>query len=124
MNVDLLEKVKNLGFQENDAKVYLALLELGKATVTEIGKVTKMNRTTGYDILERLCLNGVANRLTIGKKNMYIAEPPVRLKQYLKNKKQKIENNLEKLETFFPDLNSLYKTDLKPCIKFLKDERE
>ena len=55
MNIDLKEQIKKIGFPENDAKVYLALLELGRATVTEIGKTTGMNRTTGYDILERLC---------------------------------------------------------------------
>jgi len=120
MNIDLLEQIKKIGFQENEAKVYLALLELGRATVTEIGKATGMNRTTGYDILERLCLNGVANRTTVGKKHMYIAEPPIRLKQYLKNKQHAIENNLEKLDNFLPDLRSLHKTDLKPGIKFFE----
>jgi sugar-specific transcriptional regulator TrmB len=120
MNMDLREQIKKIGFPENDARVYLALLELGRATVTEIGKATGMNRTTGYDILERLCLNGVANRTTVGKKHMYLAEPPIRLKQYLLNKKNTIENNLEKLENFLPDLRSLYKTDLKPGIKFFE----
>lgn len=120
MNLNLLEQIKKIGFQDNEAKVYLALLELGRATVTEIGKATGMNRTTGYDILERLCLNGVANRTTVGKKHMYLAEPPIRLKQYLTNKKHTIENNLEKLDNFLPDLRSLYKTDLKPGIKFFE----
>ncbi len=120
MSIDLLAEIKKIGFQENEAKVYLALLELGRATVTEIGKATGMNRTTGYDILERLCLNGVANRTMVGKKHMYLAEPPIRLKQYLTNKKHTIENNLEKLDNFLPDLRSLYKTELKPGIKFFE----
>jgi len=120
MNIDLLEQIKKLGVQNNEARIYLALLELGRATVTEISKKASLNRTTGYDILERLCLKGVANRTAIGKKNMYLAEPPIRLKQYFVNKKNTIDNRLEKLEDILPDLKSLYKTELKPGIKFFE----
>lgn len=114
----LTEDLEKIGLQPNEAKIYLALLELGQGTVTQISKLAGLNRTTGYDILERLCLHGVTNRNVSGKKRTYIAEPPSRLSQYLENKKKQAERRLEELKNFLPDLQSLYKTDLKPVIKF------
>ena len=88
-----VEQLATLGLQKHEAIIYMALLEVGQGTVSEISKAAQLNRTTGYDILERLSLYGLANRTTLGnKKTMYIAEPPYRLKQYLENKKHQAEN--------------------------------
>ena len=73
MEVNLQEQLENLGLQVNEVKIYLALLELGKGTVSQISKIAHLNRTTGYDILERICLYGIANRSSVGKKRIYIA---------------------------------------------------
>jgi HTH-type transcriptional regulator, sugar sensing transcriptional regulator len=118
MEKDNIEKLINLGLQENEARVYLSLLELGKDNVTEISKRSNLNRTTGYDILERLCLLGIVNRSLMGKKKMYIAEPPSRLRQMIENKKNSLERSLRDLDETLPDLQLLYKKrELKPVIK-------
>ena len=124
MEISLNERIEKLGLQPNEAKVYLALLELGKGSVTDISKAAKLNRTTGYDIIERLCLQGVANRVLIGKKHLYTAEPPHRLRQLLEDKQKKAENQLKELESVFPDLQALFKSDLKPMIKFAHGKEE
>ena len=54
--------------QTNEAKIYLALVELGRGTVTEVSKMASLNRTTGYDILEPYLLYGLANRASLGTK--------------------------------------------------------
>ncbi len=118
------ENIKTLGLNTNEAAVYLALLELGKGTVTEISQKAALNRTTGYDILERLCLYGVASRSTTTKKKMYIAESPTRLKQFLENKKHQADQRLENFQQMLPDLQSLYKTELKPTIKFASGKEQ
>lgn len=119
------EKLIDLGLQTNEAVIYMALLELGKGTVAEISYKANLNRTTGYDILERLCLLGLANRTSVGgKKRTYLAEPPHRLRQYLENKKRSAERRLEELKEVLPDLQSLYKTELKPTIKFARGKEE
>src|SRR5438105_4390205 len=99
-----IQQLERLGFQSNEAKVYLALLNLGQTTVTIVSKAAKINRTTGYDVLERLCSYGVANRSGAGKKRIYIAEPPHRLRQFLDNKKKQAERRLEELGDILPDL--------------------
>jgi sugar-specific transcriptional regulator TrmB len=119
-----LENLRKLGLQPNEAAIYLALLELGSGTVTEISHKAALNRTTGYDVLERLCLHGIASRVTTGKKKVYTAESPARLRQFLENKKQVAERRLEDLKTLLPDLQSLYKTELKPTIKFAEGKEQ
>jgi len=118
MKEKMLEQLKHLGLQINEARVYLALLELGQGSVTQISRRAKLNRTTGYDVLERLGLYGLVHRSISGKrKRVYIAESPARLKQFLHRKKKQIERNLEEIDTVLPELQSLHKTELKPTIK-------
>jgi sugar-specific transcriptional regulator TrmB len=112
------EQLKKLGLQPNEARVYSALLELGRGTVTEISRRAELNRTTGYDILERLGIYGLVNRvITSTRKRLYIPEPLSRLKQFLENQKKQSDRRLENFEQVFPTLQNLFKTDLKPQIK-------
>src|SRR5574340_627849 len=121
MDYKIAEQLQKLGLQKHESQVYLALLELGQGTVTDISKAAQLNRTTGYDILERLALYGLANRTTLGaKKTMYVAEPPHRLKQYVENKKHQAERRLSDVTEIIPDLQSLYKKENKPVIKFFE----
>lgn len=124
MDIKLLEKLKQLGLQDNEAKIYLAVLELGQGTVTEISKAAKLNRTTGYDILERLCVQGIMTRSKADKKRIYVAESPARLTHFLENKRRQAERRLKELENLLPDLQALHKTELKPVIKFAEGLEE
>ena len=46
MSDKFIEALVSLGINEKQAKVYLALIELGEATVQEIAKSAELNRTT------------------------------------------------------------------------------
>src|SRR3989344_7765998 len=115
-----IEQLEKLGLQTNESRVYLALLELGKGSVSQISKLAQLNRTTSYDILERISLYGLASRSVSNKKQLYIAEPPNRLRAYVESKKRKLEESAKKLDELLPDLQSLYKTEVKPAIKFFE----
>ena len=116
------EHLKKLGLDENEAKVYLALLELGPALASEISKKASINRTTSYDILERLAGHGlVAKASGAGIRKKYSAEPPSRLTTFLKNKQKIYAKRAELAESFIPDLNLIYKEKKKPTIKFFED---
>ncbi|MDP2917995.1 MAG: helix-turn-helix domain-containing protein, partial [bacterium] len=57
------KQLTNLGLSDKEAACYLALLELGPSTVSEIAGLAKINRTTGYDILESLANYGLISHL-------------------------------------------------------------
>ncbi|MDP3741105.1 MAG: helix-turn-helix domain-containing protein [bacterium] len=121
MDVRNIQKLENMGLSRHEAQVYLSLLELGRGTVTQISQASQLNRTTGYDILERLSLYGLASRAGSGtKRKMYSAEPPVRLKQFLESKKTQAERRLEEVGEILSDLHGLYRGESKPVIKFFE----
>jgi len=123
MDHKITENLEKLGLQPNEAKVYLALLESGRGTVTQISQSAGLNRTTGYDVLERLSLYGLASRAGTGtKKKAYAAEPPIRFKQYLENKKSQAEQRLARVDDTLSDLLGLYKKESKPVIKFFEGQ--
>lgn len=118
-----IQKLVDLGLQENEAKVYVAMLGLGNATATAIAQNANLNRTTVYDVVERLSMHGLVHRIA-GNKRMYAAEPPYRLRQYLERKKRSAERRLKEVENLIPGLSEIYKTDLKPVVKFAQGKKE
>lgn len=102
------------GFSENEAKVYLATLELGESSVERIAKKARQNRTTAYhtiSLLRNKRLMSVAQR---GKKTVYIAEDPAKLKIGL-------EEKLQSLDALLPELRSIANAiDHKPRVHFFE----
>ena len=88
----MLELIKKLGFNENEIKTYLSLLELGPSLVSKIAQKASINRTSCYDVLERLVkYNLVTYASGQGSKKKYSAMPPYNLINFLE-RKQKNEN--------------------------------
>lgn len=111
--------IENLGLDENETKIYQALLELGPSTVSQITKKAGITRTFGYQILEKLSINGLVNRVSgEGAKIRYATEHPRRLIQFIQNRKNQWEKRLKEAEQRLPDLVSLYKVAEKPVIKY------
>lgn len=110
---------QELGLEKTEAKVYLALLQLGPSTVSEITKKAGITRTLGYHVLEKLGWYGLVDQVS-GKnsKIIFSAEHPQRLLQHIKNKKNQWQKTLEKVEQKIPDLVSLYKFADKPTIRY------
>lgn len=68
--MNLVPKLKKLGFSENEAKVYLALLEIGFSTSGPIIKKVGLHRNIVYDCLEKLIKRGLASEtIQRGKKH-------------------------------------------------------
>jgi sugar-specific transcriptional regulator TrmB len=116
--------INQLGLDDTEAKVYLALLELGPSDVTEITKKAGITRTLGYHVLEKLGWYGLVDRVSGKSKVMvYTAEHPRRLLQHLKNKKNSWEKKAKHVETLLPKLFSLYKIADKPVVRYQQGEQ-
>src|SRR3989338_4813909 len=105
----ILNQLKNLGLSDNEAKVYLAMLELGSATMLEISTKAGINRPTAYVQVESLKKLGLVSTQTKGKKQFFIAESPDQLENMLDQKKLDIENKKEELTKLLPELSSMFK---------------
>lgn len=108
-----------LGLTEKEAGVYLASLELGSASVAEIGAKAKINRTTAYDILEYLAHYGIVSHVGDTKTKHYIAEPPESLVAYLDKKSKEFEQRAKAVKEILPELKGVYNSiPRKPKVRF------
>ncbi len=115
----IIEKqLQATGLSSNEVSAYLALLDLGKGTVSQISRKAGLNRTTGYDILDRL----VAKRLVSisGKepKQEYLAESPDRIENLLLDELEEKQNQLENARKTIPQLKSMHNVAGRPQIRF------
>jgi len=111
-----------LGFSEKEATVYVALLELGHGTVTEIARKAGINRTTGYDILDSLANKGIVNVSGKEPKQEYVAEPPESVIEYLKREAETAQERIHRAEALVPQLRSVHATQNRPRVKFYEGE--
>lgn len=73
---NILDKLYQLGFKKNDAKVYIALLELGVSNPSKISKKTNIVRARVYDSLKRLEKQGLIEREAVNRAPEYSAINP------------------------------------------------
>ena len=112
----LLDKIKQFGLNDKEAATYLALLELGEATVQSLAKKSKVKRTSLYDILYSLKDKGLVGSTMRKKHRYYIASDPRELELKLEERKRSIKS-------IIPELLSISNfIDKKPKIKFYEGE--
>jgi predicted transcriptional regulator len=112
-----------LGLSEKEANVYLALLEIGRASVKQIAKKSVVNRTTAYEILEALSTRGVVSRSEEKGKVAYIAESPTRFEVVVRKEEQSLKQKKEHLQEAMPQLFALYNAmEDKPGVRFFEGE--
>jgi len=109
----LTEIVEKLGLDEKEAKIYLATLELGEATVQHIAAKAKLKRTTLYYILEKLKRDGVLLETKRRKHIYYIPASPRELLKRAREKLWEVEESIDSIEA---QKHAIYK---KPRLYFL-----
>jgi len=95
MNNKLLKVLKEVGLNENEAKVYLALLSLGPSGVQNIARSAEIKRTTCYSVIESLKLHGLVKSELVGFKTLLVAIDPQQLSNLLDQRKQKFQEHLK-----------------------------
>lgn len=108
----LLDELIGIGLSENEAKTYLATLELGEATIVRIAQKSGVKRTTTYLSVDSLKEKGFLSMIKKKKKIFFYAEDPRILQE-------KIEERKKAIEKIVPQLLSITNLiDKKPKIIF------
>jgi len=100
------ELVKEAGLTDGEAKVYIALLELGQSTTGPIIEKSKIARSFIYNILEKLIEKGLISYVVREGTRYYIASDPTRILDYIEKRKNKLEQSKEKIKKLIPQLKS------------------
>jgi len=108
--------LSQLGFSQNETKIYLASLETGLASAQNIAQKAGLQRTTTYSVLAALVNRGVVGKSKVKGKSRFLAEPPEKLISLL--------NELQaKLKKAMPELEAIYNQgEVKPKILFYEGE--
>lgn len=119
MNEDLLASLEELGLSQKEARVYLANLMIGPASVQRIADQAGIKRVTAYVILESLANLGLASQSTKGKKTYFTSEDPISLRRLLEKKADQVKEQKANFESVLPDLKALKSlTPDAPVVKF------
>ncbi len=106
---------------EKEAKVYLASLELGPATATQISQKAGVNRATTYVQIESLMKGGLVSTFEKNKTTLFAAESPEALKRALERREERMRRGLQALDELLPDLLRVYEyAEEKPKVRFFE----
>lgn len=72
----ILDLFKTVGFNASEAKVFIALAELGKASAKVLSRKVDLPRTTTYSILENLSVKGVVATEKGSAGNYFVLNSP------------------------------------------------
>lgn len=96
--MDLTASLQNLGLTEKEAKIYLALLQLQKATAYSVALRANLKNPTTYVTLENLIDKGIVQKIPRAKKALYAAIGPEDLFSIAKSKIKNAEEALPELK--------------------------
>jgi hypothetical protein len=106
------ERLKEIGLNSSEVRVYIWLLENGIATPPRIAIGTRIARANCYHVLEELKAKELINEQARGKRKAYVARDPRALLLSVDRKKEIIEDLL-------PDLRGMFvRQKNKPKIQF------
>ncbi len=90
--------LKKIGLNEKEAKVYLACLEYGPETISNLARFSGQKRPTLYNIVRKLLADGLLVLIRRNRRSFYDAEKPRRLLTTLRAREHELENALPQLE--------------------------
>ncbi|MFH1610499.1 MAG: helix-turn-helix domain-containing protein [Patescibacteria group bacterium] len=119
--MQILEILKNIGLSPNEAKAYSAVLKLKKGLITPIAEKAGVNRTSAYDVLEYLNKKGLVLKYVENNKIGYTTEGPQKLKNWLTNKENQLDQEKEVFKEYLPELkNIFYQQEGKPKFRYFE----
>jgi sugar-specific transcriptional regulator TrmB len=117
---EIKNSLKELGFNNNEIKVYIALTQLGEATASQVARKSDLPRTTAISLLNRLKEEGYLTDHFSRGKTYYWVESPKVIGNVFGHKVEIAENlnkllaNLYRSQAHFP---SVQRFDTKTGIK-------
>lgn len=116
-----INNLVEIGLTESQAKGYLAIIEAGELTPSELGLKINEKRTTSYMVLDKLEQLGLAEKCDDSAKLKYKPTNPLALESLILNKKKQLAEVESKMRATLPKLISyFYNFTEKPGIRLLE----
>lgn len=99
--LQLVRVLEELGLSDPEARIYLAALALGPASILKLARAAGVKRTTVYSLIERLKQAGLMSVEIRGFKQRFVASDPERLEVMIEQRRQR-------LQAVLPELSALH----------------
>jgi predicted hydrocarbon binding protein/predicted transcriptional regulator len=112
INPERIRKLRDLGLAEYQARVYLALLDLGSATASQIPSISKVPRTRIYVTMAQLHEKGLVNIIP----EKPLRYEPIPFSEYLTRRVVELKDDAGKMESNIEQLAGEFsvKGDVEP----------
>ncbi len=94
----LKDYLQKIGLSDKEARLFIAGLQLGPASVQELARESGLKRTTVYEVLKGLQEKNLVNMSQQEKKRFYIMEEPENVRLFLKQREKVFQQILPELE--------------------------
>ena len=111
MQKEFIEKLRVLGLNSYEAKIWVALLSRGVSSAGELSDISNVPRSRSYDVLESLEKKGFIV-MKIGKPIKYITVPPEEVLERVKSKVQEEATTQSKILDTLKDSDVLKELSL------------
>ncbi len=105
--MNLLKELEKFNLTPNEAKVYVACLKLGPASIQDIGAEAHCNRVTVYGLTKTLIEKGFLRYETVKNKRKISAFLPMKLYDIVSHRQEQLKHQERALEELVPELKSL-----------------
>jgi sugar-specific transcriptional regulator TrmB len=117
-NEKLVQTLLGFSLTEKEAEIYVAALELGRGTASEIARKAGISRTNSYNMLDALVTKGLIEISGKAPKHEYVAASPENLTAYVERQREEAQANAEKVRGFVSELKSIQKVGDRPKVTF------
>lgn len=122
-NMSVVKQLQQFGFSEKEARIYLSLLEMGHAVVSEIAKKAGINRSTAYILLESLFERKLVSVSEKNKTQYFSALPPRQLVKVMQEDLQQAKSRVDLAEKLLTQLSGIYKgVGVRPLLTLYEGE--
>jgi len=97
--MESIQALRQIGLSEKEAKVYLALLQLGRSTAYSVAVLAALKRPTTYLILDELVKTGFVVEIPSAVKKLYEAKPPEEIFAMAKERMKVAESALPNIQS-------------------------
>lgn len=120
----LLEHLSRLGFTEKETAIYLALLQHGKTSPTELSKITRISRPTVYSVAKELVKKGVLVEDLGSPTLLLIAKNPEDFMTVINREQKKLDEKKRIVEETISELKKIahHEKYSVPKIVFIPEE--
>lgn len=107
MELDIIERLRKLGFSNRQSHVYTVLLRVGRITGPKLAKMCQLARSSCYETLEQMAIHGLVTLEVVDKVRWYYPTTPEHLRLIFEIQSAELAVRLKEVDALLPMLSGI-----------------